>query len=256
MPTSPNQVAYARNVLDWPTGDSTGNVRRTVDTTFATGQTGVVPASESNGDLRLVPLVEVQLPVAEASKLFSATASFSTTRTLLGYRETTTTTVVWLTATVDFSAQGANTLLTLTSLRNLTNTNETVTAVKILPDANCVVLTDTVQYTPTVTGGGPGTVVTIPTPFTNLFDGQHAVVLEKQVGNETHKACLLPGDVPNGGLATGLMYDPAPLAAYGMTLRDLPDTAVDPAPPIELAKADTVFWRLGNIRLKSPPLTA
>ncbi len=62
-PTNPQHLWYSMNVLDWPTGDYSGQVRRVHNTTI--GSTG----SLANGDMQLVPMIEVTMPAAEASHL-------------------------------------------------------------------------------------------------------------------------------------------------------------------------------------------
>ncbi|HRW10308.1 MAG TPA: hypothetical protein P5121_34630, partial [Caldilineaceae bacterium] len=62
-PTNPEHLWYSMNVLDWPSGDYEGQIRRVHDTTL--GTTGAA----ANGDMQLVPMVEITLPAAEAVHL-------------------------------------------------------------------------------------------------------------------------------------------------------------------------------------------
>jgi len=62
-PTNPQHLWYSRNVLDWPDQDLEGQIRRVHDTKL--GTTG----PEANGDMQLVPMVEVTMPAAEALHL-------------------------------------------------------------------------------------------------------------------------------------------------------------------------------------------
>ncbi|MCB0109890.1 MAG: hypothetical protein KDE53_28400, partial [Caldilineaceae bacterium] len=62
-PTNPEHLWYTMNVLDWPSGDYEGQIRRVHDTTL--GTTGAA----ANGDMQLVPMVEITLPAAEAMHL-------------------------------------------------------------------------------------------------------------------------------------------------------------------------------------------
>jgi hypothetical protein len=55
-PTDPNHLWYTQNVLDWPSNDKEGQVRRVHDTTF--GASG----RDANGDMRLIPMVELEIP--------------------------------------------------------------------------------------------------------------------------------------------------------------------------------------------------
>lgn len=62
-PTTPQHLWYSMNVLDWPSGDYEGQIRRVHDTEL--GTTGAA----ANGNMQLVPMVEITLPAAEASHL-------------------------------------------------------------------------------------------------------------------------------------------------------------------------------------------
>ncbi|MBN1887617.1 MAG: Ig-like domain-containing protein [Thermoflexales bacterium] len=55
-PVNPDHLWYTMNVLDWPSGDTEGQVQRVHDTTF--GASG----KEANGDMRLVPMLEIIIP--------------------------------------------------------------------------------------------------------------------------------------------------------------------------------------------------
>jgi hypothetical protein len=71
-PTDPNQIGYAQSVLDWPTGDTQGQVQRRLETTFAdthplpAGMTPPNPYPASYGDMRLVPILEIDMPATGA----------------------------------------------------------------------------------------------------------------------------------------------------------------------------------------------
>lgn len=58
-PTNPDHLWYSTNVLDWPSDDRDGQIKRVHDTTF--GDSG----SSANGDLRLTPLLEIEIPYQE-----------------------------------------------------------------------------------------------------------------------------------------------------------------------------------------------
>ncbi|MCA9979308.1 MAG: hypothetical protein KDD89_00680, partial [Anaerolineales bacterium] len=60
-PTNPNRLWYTLNVLDWPSDDRQGQVQRVFDTTF--GDTGQL----ADGDLRLVPMLEIEIPFDPAN---------------------------------------------------------------------------------------------------------------------------------------------------------------------------------------------
>jgi hypothetical protein len=69
-PTNPAHLWYSLSILDWPSGDRAGQVQRVFNTTFYDGlsaqeQASLVDSTTSslrNGDLRLVPLLEITIP--------------------------------------------------------------------------------------------------------------------------------------------------------------------------------------------------
>ncbi|HEY1015768.1 MAG TPA: LamG-like jellyroll fold domain-containing protein, partial [Herpetosiphonaceae bacterium] len=66
-PTDPAHIQQLGNVLDWPSGDSEGQIQRRKTTTFASTVNSSAKASDSraaNGDIRLVPMLEVTIPYA------------------------------------------------------------------------------------------------------------------------------------------------------------------------------------------------
>ncbi|MBX3000053.1 MAG: hypothetical protein KF893_16145 [Caldilineaceae bacterium] len=62
-PTNPQHLWYSMNVLDWPSGDYEGQIRRVHDTKL--GTTGAA----ANGDMQLVPMIEVIFSGDEAIHL-------------------------------------------------------------------------------------------------------------------------------------------------------------------------------------------
>lgn len=66
-PTNANHIGYGQSVLDWPSGDIEGQIQRRLDTTFA--DVNAMPAgvrrpdndSQRNGDMRLVPVLEIEM---------------------------------------------------------------------------------------------------------------------------------------------------------------------------------------------------
>jgi len=55
-PTNPDHLWYTLNVLDWPGNDREGQVQRVHNTTFGTS------GKEANGDMRLIPMLEIEIP--------------------------------------------------------------------------------------------------------------------------------------------------------------------------------------------------
>ncbi len=60
-PTNPSHLWYNMSVLDWPSNDYYGNVQRHGDTTFQDVQPQA-QSTDANGDLRLVPMLEIEIP--------------------------------------------------------------------------------------------------------------------------------------------------------------------------------------------------
>ena len=64
-PSNLDHLDYIGTVLDWPTGDTQGQIQRRLDTTFATTANPDLRASDDlagNGDVRLVPIVQIRIP--------------------------------------------------------------------------------------------------------------------------------------------------------------------------------------------------
>src|SRR5690606_432582 len=67
-PTDPSRLSFFNSVLDWPTGDTQGQLTRSLDTTWATT---TIPelrsdaANAGNGDVRVIPVLEIVIPGAE-----------------------------------------------------------------------------------------------------------------------------------------------------------------------------------------------
>jgi subtilisin-like proprotein convertase family protein len=55
-PTNPKHLWYTMNVLDWPTEDRDGQITRVLSNTFGTS------SRDANGDLRLIPMLEIEIP--------------------------------------------------------------------------------------------------------------------------------------------------------------------------------------------------
>lgn len=60
-PSDPDHLWYAFNVLDWPQGDSEGQMQDVDGKTFADVSGREVMGQEADGDLRLVPMLEIEI---------------------------------------------------------------------------------------------------------------------------------------------------------------------------------------------------
>ncbi|MCE7984102.1 MAG: hypothetical protein DYG89_23250 [Caldilinea sp. CFX5] len=240
-PISRTQLSYAHNVLDWPTNDSKGQVVRTKETTFATGKSaGSYSPSEENGDLRLVPVVEIKIPAADANKLFPTTSVLTVTRSGIGYTPITATSSItsliqaWLTATVELRGDAGTTTVAFPTLTGKANAAITVDSVKIFqstcpqvgstPPVSTTTAADpaapklVMETTSVTANGAPWSLGALALP--DLLDGNHVMLFGQGRGAERRTLCLPLGDVANGALPGGQMFATAHLAAYGITLRD------------------------------------
>ena len=70
-PVNEKHLWYAYNVLDWPANDFTGHVRDVDGGTFASAMAqdgNKVPGpSDANGDIKLVPMLEIRMPAGAAN---------------------------------------------------------------------------------------------------------------------------------------------------------------------------------------------
>ena len=68
-PITPTHLAYSMNVLDWPGGDVDGQIQHKADTTFKESNNDDISNPDddagANGDMRLVPLLEVVITGAQ-----------------------------------------------------------------------------------------------------------------------------------------------------------------------------------------------
>ncbi|MCB0216705.1 MAG: hypothetical protein KDH92_08730, partial [Chloroflexi bacterium] len=62
-PTDPKQLSFARNVLDWPSGDNQGQIQRQIDSTIGSVFGPDDPSDPAYaGDMRLVPMLQIHMP--------------------------------------------------------------------------------------------------------------------------------------------------------------------------------------------------
>ncbi|RLC66621.1 MAG: hypothetical protein DRI48_04270, partial [Chloroflexi bacterium] len=61
-PVNPRHLWYSMNVLDWPADDREGQIKRVFDDTLLDIQGQGVP-KDSNGDMRLIPMLEIEIPL-------------------------------------------------------------------------------------------------------------------------------------------------------------------------------------------------
>ncbi|RMF42515.1 MAG: hypothetical protein D6755_11355, partial [Anaerolineae bacterium] len=232
VPTSPNQLSYARNVLDWPVNDTEGQIQRTKDTTFATGKPeGQYLPSDENGDLRLVPLVEITIPATDASNLLPTTRTLAVNRGGVGYKKVETGSgsqkkteyKIWLRAKIELRGDNGTTALTFAGLTDDSGADISVDRVKIFKSSCPVKEGTTPEYhkDSTTKSGDGWSLGNVNLP--SILDGKHVLMFEQGSGGNMLTACIPLGDVPNGKLPAGWMFDTASLSSYGINLRDVVD---------------------------------
>ncbi len=85
-PTNSAQINYYGTVLDWPEGDTAGQVTRHLTTTFKTTENTTLQSTDANadnGDIRLVPMLQIRIPYTDGhyGNLPVNSAYIGTTRT-------------------------------------------------------------------------------------------------------------------------------------------------------------------------------
>ncbi len=197
-PLNAAHLTYALNVLDWPAGDSEGQVQRVLNTTFASGLTDAQRAADprsQDGDMRLIPMLEISLsgdniPLPRTTP--RATVQFGGS----------------IVGSASLLSSGNNINLTFT----FANTQQTGTAT--LYNGTCSSLQG--AYT-----GGTFSVSHNATRTLNnanlldIADGNHALVITS--GSAT--TCATLPDLPNGSSRTQ-MIDTSLLEPYGVSVQD------------------------------------
>ncbi|MGC9396645.1 MAG: LamG-like jellyroll fold domain-containing protein [Anaerolineae bacterium] len=220
-PVNPKHLTYVMNVLDWPSGDEQGQIQRRTgnDGTFADNMSPSERAADTraqNGDVRLVPMLEVELSGDNLPLPY--TTAMRTSVQLQGvdtsWPVSTTPPVftTWLSATLDFK-KGAT-------------ASATAVEVRLAPGSSFAWMG---VYAGTCNSPGDKvgevTVTNPPNPYTwnlnnvrltDVADGEHFVIMS-EAGHTP--ACAQIPDLTTGGY-TDRMVDPAPLEAYGVTARD------------------------------------
>ena len=221
-PVVTDHLTFALNVLDWPSGDEQGQIQRRQDnsSTFATYMSAEDLEKDSrpqNGDLRLVPMLEIEvsgdnipLPLTTTLRTSVQTQGITATWPVSTQPPVLTT---WISATMVMTGYQDN---TKTLVHFMTQGGQTADEARI--------------YQGTCGGGGTleypiiGSIINdrksvLDRNLNTLADGKHVIVL--------HKAGYMPvcvpiGDIPNGPY-TDKMIDQEPLKTYGVSVRDKGD---------------------------------
>ncbi|MBP7689617.1 MAG: APC family permease, partial [Thermoflexales bacterium] len=202
-PTNADHLAYALNVLDWPGGDDKGQIQRASNTTFADVMSPQPPSGDAsrNGDMRLLPMLEI--------KLTGNTIPLPVTTPRTSVHITGNDGARWISATLNFAQQGANTQIGF----QFQDTNS-VAAVRLYSGA-CQDFTNAtlIQTFSTVNTGEQRTLNN--QALLKVIDGQHAITLSAN----GHEVCADLGDLPNGPYSDK-MIDVDQLRNYGIAVRD------------------------------------
>ncbi len=67
VPTNPDHLWYTQNVLDWPFQDQQGQLQDADGATFYDVEMGVPPSPNANGDVRMVPMLEIEISGPETN---------------------------------------------------------------------------------------------------------------------------------------------------------------------------------------------
>ncbi len=59
-PENADHLWYSQNVLDWPEGDLQGNIQDADGKTFYDVDSTTPPSPNANGDVRMVPMLEIR----------------------------------------------------------------------------------------------------------------------------------------------------------------------------------------------------
>lgn len=199
-PTNPDHLWYSLSVLDWPTTDHLGQVQRVFTSTLGT------QGSAANGDMRLVPMLEVELtgtnlplPLTTPQTGVSLSKVVSGTQIISG--------------TVDFIQNGANINLDFALGAGTYDASIFIQSCQSLPeDASPVHRFDAAD--------GDKKTVANKQLATTLGDGKHAIRLTNSNGDSV---CRNIPNIVNGPYADK-MVDAAALQVYGIIAREKEET--------------------------------
>ena len=216
-PTNPKHLTYALNVLDWPSGDENGQVQRRTgnDSTFADSMTPAQVEADpraQNGDMRLIPMLEIELSGNTQSVPLPMTTTVRTHVALQGVdtswpvSTTPPSFTTWLSGTLNFAQAGSN-----------VNVNVQLDGTPTLQWLNIYTGTCSAggDLMSRLTAGSASNVIT-NTNLLNLADGNH-FVMAASAGHTSACADLI--DLPNGPYLDRVV-DETVLAPYGISVKD------------------------------------
>ncbi len=219
-PTQAAHLTYAMNVLDWPAGDTDGQIQRVSGNTFGSNLSEEKRAADpraSNGDMRLIPMLEVTLKGSTLPLPLTNQFTFTVN---------------------DGSGSGAGAFDAGFSLiaQSETETQLRVDHVNNWGGAMSVVLAsgNCAQYTggTTYNGLADGASVNVQTPLGTLADGGRVLLVKKGDGSGVLGCGVIP-PVAHGSLTRDVVDD-ALLGRYGASARQNSDGSVIVYAPLSL----------------------
>ncbi len=213
-PVNTDHLSYAMNVLDWPSGDTQGQIQRVKSTTFANTDNPQARNEHDprarNGDMRLIPLLEIE--ITGDSVPLKLTRSIDVE--LRGE----------ISATVNLKQVGGD-LVTTSSFEDSGSYDYT------LRKGSCSDLQATL-FTSTLSQGS--TLRYSDRTLVDLTDGKHAMTLDK--GSDSVCADI-PG-IPSGPYNRRLI-DLSVLEPYGISVREDKDGDLLAYVPLNVQTDDT-----------------
>ncbi|MCZ7568703.1 MAG: hypothetical protein M5U01_08940 [Ardenticatenaceae bacterium] len=229
-PKNPDHLAYAMNVLDWPSGDTAGQIQRTKDTTFADTMTAAQKAanpSAANGDMRLVPMLEIGIPANNGAIPTLPLTDPKATRQIQGVISDTR----WISATLEFTQQGSDPWLEF----KLQDISGGVTA--RVSAGLCASKTKNLLYSQQNIANGNKWKLTSGQNLNSILNGANSIELASADGKKS--VCANLGDIPNGPYKDK-MIDVDRLATHAISVRDADDKGNMVAyVPMNLVKDET-----------------
>jgi subtilisin-like proprotein convertase family protein len=204
-PITASHLTYALSVFDWPTGDLEGQIQRGNDTTFATTDNltarNTADPRAANGDMRLVPMLEIE--IKGNSNGYQVPLALTTPAITVTVRGE-------VSATVRMEQHPGDVNKTDLTFNFAAASGYYVTA-------NAGPCTSDYSHNPAdypcFINGSSGT-CTVDGNVVDLADGAHVIRLAGPAF-----ACEPIGNIVNG-LYRDKMVDPAPLAPFGISVRE------------------------------------
>lgn len=213
-PITATHLSYALNVLDWPSGDSEGQIQRVKNTTFATSDNPQVrneydpqvrdeyDPRAANGDMRLIPMLEIEMPVKMGDKVPLALTNPAVT---VQVRDD-------ISATVQMEQHASDVNRTVLEFTK----GDEQTYYAGVWEGSCPTSPPTSPSDYQCYVDSDNETCTIGGRLTDLADGEHQLIFYDAVSEWT---CTRIDNVVNGPY-TDRMVDPAPLQPYGISVRE------------------------------------